>query len=188
MSRPFAQIAPRVPIGRLKWHYQFTPHDENDWDSAQVPVLTTIEWQGQPRKVILWANRNGIMYVLDRINGQFLLGKPFVTVNWMNGFDEHGRPQRVAKKVVDAANPVLPYVATGTFQAGVLTTASDLLFTGVVGDQSVNGYFYALSARTGQMLWKTSLAGPVRGSPITYAVNGKQFVAISAVTLFLRSH
>jgi alcohol dehydrogenase (cytochrome c) len=81
--------------GKLKWHYQFTPHDEFDYDATQVPVLADLTWQGQPRKVMLWANRNGLWYVLDRTNGQFLQGKPFTKVNWMDGFDDKGRPKRV---------------------------------------------------------------------------------------------
>ena len=81
--------------GKLKWHYQFTPHDEFDYDSTQVPVLADIEWQGRPRKVMLWANRNGFWYVLDRATGEFLQGKPFVRVNWAEGIDEKGRPKRV---------------------------------------------------------------------------------------------
>ena len=81
--------------GKLKWHYQFTPHDEFDYDSTQVPVLADITWQGRPRKVMLWANRNGFWYVLDRTNGEFLSGKPFTKVNWAEGFDEKGRPKRM---------------------------------------------------------------------------------------------
>ncbi len=85
-------VALDADTGRLRWHYQFTPHDEMDWDSAQVPVLTDTEWQGRPRKVMLFANKNGLVYVLDRATGQFLAGKPFVELNWMTGFDERGRP------------------------------------------------------------------------------------------------
>jgi len=85
--------------GKLKWYYQFSPHDEFDFDSVQVPVLADMEWRGRPRKVMLWANRNGLMYVIDRSTGQFLLGKPFVEVNSMTGFDEKGRPIRAAGKV-----------------------------------------------------------------------------------------
>ena len=84
-------VALDVDTGKLKWHYQFTPNDEFDWDSVQVPVLADIDWQGQPRKVMLWANRNGFFYVLDRVTGQFLLGKAFVKQNWNVGFD-NGRP------------------------------------------------------------------------------------------------
>ena len=62
-------IALDPDTGTLKWHYQFSPHNEFDWDSAQVPVLADMDWQGRPRKVMLWANRNGMSYVLDRAIG-----------------------------------------------------------------------------------------------------------------------
>ena len=85
-------VALDADTGKLKWHYQFSPHNEFDWDATQVPVLADIQFQGRPRKVMLWANRNGMFYVLDRTSGQFLLGKPFTKVNWLKGFDEKGRP------------------------------------------------------------------------------------------------
>ena len=75
-----------------RWHYQFTPHDRYDYDAVQVPVLADINWNGGPVKAMLWANRNGNFYVLDRITGRFLMGKAFVKVNWLSGFDERGRP------------------------------------------------------------------------------------------------
>src|SRR3954454_3535001 len=78
--------------GKLKWHYQFSPHNEFDWDAAQIPVLADILWNGRARKVMLWANRSGMFYVLDRATGEFLLGKPFVKLNWATGFDKTGRP------------------------------------------------------------------------------------------------
>src|SRR6185437_8719149 len=78
--------------GKLKWYYQFTPEDEYDYDATQVPVLADIDWNGQPRKVMLFANRNGFFYVLDRVTGKFLLGKPFVKVTWATGIDENGKP------------------------------------------------------------------------------------------------
>jgi alcohol dehydrogenase (cytochrome c) len=246
--------------GKLKWHYQFTPHDQMDYDSTQVPILADVQWQGRPRKVMLWANRNGVAYVLDRVTGEFLLGKPFVRVNWMEGFDKQGRPQRVPGKiptregelimptVLGATNwaPAsfspktgLFYVSvwenTGTIAvsgggrgpqrgvpgtggtpmgqamltpnlkkedegygavrafdphtlekkwefkmnditwAGVLTTASDLLFSG-----GKEGYFFALDARNGDLLWKIALGGQVNSGPMSYSVNGKQFVTIAA--------
>ena len=73
--------------GKLKWHFQFTPHDEFDYDSTQVPVLADIVWQGRPRKVVLWANRNGFWYVLDRATGEFLSGRPFAKVTWTESLD-----------------------------------------------------------------------------------------------------
>ena len=86
-------VALDADTGRLKWHYQFTPHDRYDYDSVQVPVLADITWRGAPLKAMVWANRNGNFYVLDRETGKFLVGKPFVKVNWMDTFDERGRPE-----------------------------------------------------------------------------------------------
>jgi alcohol dehydrogenase (cytochrome c) len=87
-------IALDADTGKLKWHYQFTPGDEYDWDATQVPVLVDMEWQGRPRKLMLWANRNGFFYVLDRVTGQFLLGKPFVKQTWAFEIDRNGRPMK----------------------------------------------------------------------------------------------
>ena len=252
-------VALDADTGALKWHYQFTPHDELDYDSTQVPVLVDIEWQGRPRKVMLWANRNGLAYVLDRISGEFLLGKPFVKVNWTNGFDKNGRPVRVPGKVptpegsyitptfrgatnwaapsyspttglfyvpawentaliaIEGQAPRIPGVGgTGSVPqgqvsltpntkkedegfgviraidprtldkkwefkmnditwAGVLTTASDLVFGG-----GKEGYFFALDARTGALLWKAALGGQINSGPMSYAVDGKQYVTIAA--------
>jgi alcohol dehydrogenase (cytochrome c) len=67
-----------------------------------------------------------------------------------------------------------------TFTSGVLTTASDLVFTGTFGGALVDRYFHALDARTGQMLWRTAMAGSVRGSPMTYSIGGKQYIAVAA--------
>src|SRR5579863_7493838 len=71
-------LALDADTGKLKWYYQFTPHDTMDYDSTQVPVLADFEFKGKPRKAMLWANRNGVFYVLDRTTGEFLLGKPFI--------------------------------------------------------------------------------------------------------------
>ena len=249
-------VALDATTGRLKWYYQFTPHDDMDWDATQVPVLADIEWQGRPRKVMLWANRNGIMYTLDRTTGQFLKGQPFVKVNWLSGFDEKGRPMRVPGKVAtEEGSEIYPTVlgatnwyppsfspSTGYFYipgwenagtinylgrrskdlgitpmadvkllpnvrtdddgygiirafdpktgdkkweykmgdttwGGVLTTASDLLFGG-----GREGYFFALNAKTGELLWKASLGGQINNAAMSYAVNGKQYIAIAAGT------
>jgi len=261
----------------LRWHYQFTPNDPYDYDSVQIAVLADITWQQKPLKAMLWANRNGNFYVLDRASGKFLLGKPFVKVNWMSGFDEKGRPLQTPQP---AGQPTWPGNQGGTnwyspsfsprtglfyvtawedyatiyrreFQeyvpgrvfgggggrqllpvpgapgvrigrttpinnwtdaaghssviaidpntgaskwkfaqfdmsdSGVLTTASDLLFTG-----GREGYFYALDARTGEMLWKASLGGQIANGPITYMVDNKQYVSTisgnSLITFGLR--
>ena len=85
-------VALDADSGALKWHFQFTPHDPYDYDSANVPVLVDMDWNGTPAKLMLWANRNGFFYVLDRATGEFLKGFPFVKVNWASGLDHHGRP------------------------------------------------------------------------------------------------
>jgi alcohol dehydrogenase (cytochrome c) len=79
--------------GRLKWHFQYTPHDLWDWDAQQPPVLVDTTWQGQPRKLLLHANRNGFFYVLDRTTGALLLAKPFVKLlTWAREIGADGRP------------------------------------------------------------------------------------------------
>jgi alcohol dehydrogenase (cytochrome c) len=251
-------VALDVDTGKLAWYYQFTPHDELDYDSTQVPLLADIEWHGSPRKVMLWANRNGILYVLDRVTGEFLFGKPFVKHNWWAGFDAHGRLQRVPGMEVTKEPKVFhPHVhgatnwappafspRTGLFYvshwensgivalegqfpqpvgihrrqtamgqvnlepffnnddeaygviraydpntldpvwehrmaditwAGVLSTAGDLVFGG-----GREGYFLALDARTGELLWRASVGGQINSAPISYAVGGRQHVAIAA--------
>ncbi|MBS0393167.1 MAG: PQQ-dependent dehydrogenase, methanol/ethanol family [Proteobacteria bacterium] len=78
--------------GKLKWYFQFTPHDLYDYDATQVPVLVDAVWEGRPRKLLVQANRNGFLYVLDRSDGSFLSAKPFGHVTWATSIDAHGRP------------------------------------------------------------------------------------------------
>jgi alcohol dehydrogenase (cytochrome c) len=79
--------------GRLKWHFQYTPHDVWDWDAQQPPVLVDADWKGQPRRLLLHANRNGFFYVLDRTSGALLLAKPFVKkLTWAREIGGDGRP------------------------------------------------------------------------------------------------
>ena len=79
--------------GRRKWHFQFTPHDVHDYDAQQPIVLVDATWKGEPRKLLLQANRNGYFYVLDRITGEFLSGTPYVkNITWASGLTTDGRP------------------------------------------------------------------------------------------------
>jgi alcohol dehydrogenase (cytochrome c) len=78
--------------GALKWHFQFTPHDVHDWDSTHTPVLFDETIAGQPRKLVAVANRNGFFYVLDRVTGAYLLGRPYTQVTWAKELDANGRP------------------------------------------------------------------------------------------------
>jgi PQQ-dependent dehydrogenase (methanol/ethanol family) len=87
-------IALDAKTGKLKWHYQFTPHDLHDWDATEPLVLADTTYHGRPRKLLLQANRNGFVYVLDRTNGEFLFAKPFVKkMNWASGYGSDGKPQ-----------------------------------------------------------------------------------------------
>jgi alcohol dehydrogenase (cytochrome c) len=86
-------LALEAKTGKLRWYYQFTPHDVHDWDAQEPPVLVDTNWQGQPRKLLLQANRNGFFYVFDRTNGQLLLAKTFLKkMNWAEGIGKDGRP------------------------------------------------------------------------------------------------
>ena len=110
-------LALEPETGRLRWHYQFTPHDLHDWDANQTPMLVDAQFHGPPRKLLVQGNRNGFSYVLDRLIGKVLLAEPFVTnVTWASGIGGDGRPllapgnqptqegQRVCPAVAGAAN------------------------------------------------------------------------------------
>jgi alcohol dehydrogenase (cytochrome c) len=82
--------------GKLKWYYQFTPHDLWDWDATQTSVLVDATWQGKPRKLMLHANRNGFFYVFDRTDGTLLLAKQFIKMlTWASGIGSDGRPVKL---------------------------------------------------------------------------------------------
>ncbi len=85
-------VALHVDDGTLAWHFQFTPHDVHDWDANQIPVLVDHQFEGQPRQLMFWANRNGFYYVLDRRTGEFLHASSFVKQNWARSIDPNGRP------------------------------------------------------------------------------------------------
>ncbi len=86
--------------GQLKWHFQFTPHNVWDWDAQQPTVLIDTTWEGKPRKLLVQASRNGFFYVLDRTDGKFLLGKPFVNnLTWARELGSDGRPVLVPGQV-----------------------------------------------------------------------------------------
>ncbi|MEO5742850.1 MAG: PQQ-binding-like beta-propeller repeat protein [Vicinamibacterales bacterium] len=95
-------LALEATTGKLRWHYQFTPHDLWDWDAEEPPVLIDAVFQGRPRKLLLQANRNGFFYVLDRTDGKVLLARPFVQkLTWASGIGPDGRPQLVPGNTPD---------------------------------------------------------------------------------------
>ena len=244
-------VALDADTGEMEWYFQFTPHDIHDWDAVQIPVLADAMFDGRERKLMLWPNRNGFYYTLDRETGEFLVGKPFAKQTWAEGLDKNGRPIRrpntapsvegtvVSPPAGGAANYwspsysprtglvyVMAYDGEAKFfirddeyeagerftgggqvqtqpldndvsavraivpqtgdirweyrvqpksRSGLLTTASDLLFGG-----TEDGYFFALDAVTGKELWHLSTGGSVNSAPISYAVDGKQYVTIQA--------
>ncbi len=232
--------------GKLKWHFQFTPHDLYDWDATEPLVLINERYRGRDRKLMLQANRSGFFYVLDRTNGEFLLGTPFVKrLTWASAIDAKGRPileksatptpagVRACPQVRgatnwystaynpftklfyvmavedctlyrkaglggylpfrDPANPPEKYlraldIETGKTvweikqvgppeanYSGVLSTAGGLVFYGETG-----GDFAAVDAKSGKTLWSFPTGQQWKASPMTYQINGKQYVAIAA--------
>ncbi len=106
-------LTPRT--GALKWYFQFTPHDTHDWDAQEPLLLIDEEFQGRPRKLLIQGNRNGFFYVLDRTNGQFLLGEPFVNQTWAAGIDDSGRPIVLpGSDPTDAGSDVCPAIRGAT--------------------------------------------------------------------------
>ncbi len=108
-------VALDADTGKLKWHFQFTPHDVHDWDATHVPVLVDAPVRGAPRKLALVANRNGFYYVLDRLSGQFMAGAQFAKQTWAQGLDDRGKPVLLPGKDPTAeGNPVYPGMHGGT--------------------------------------------------------------------------
>ncbi len=87
-----SMVALQGSTGKLLWYFQSEPGDTHDWDAVQVPVIADRTVNGQEDRRVVWANRNGFYYVLDRTTGAFLRGVPFVQENWAKGLDAHGRP------------------------------------------------------------------------------------------------
>jgi alcohol dehydrogenase (cytochrome c) len=78
--------------GKLSWAFQPSPHDTHDWDAVEIPVLANVTWEGQPRKVLMQASRNGYFFVIDRVTGKSLLTTTFGPVNWSLGVGKNGEP------------------------------------------------------------------------------------------------
>jgi alcohol dehydrogenase (cytochrome c) len=88
-----SMVAVDLDTGKLKWYFQFTPHDVMDWDGAEIPVLVDARFDGKMRKLLVQADRNGFYYILDRATGEFLHGNRFATqLNWASGLTPQGRP------------------------------------------------------------------------------------------------
>jgi alcohol dehydrogenase (cytochrome c) len=238
--------------GKLKWYFQFTPHDLFDYDAVETPVLVDATFRGQPRKLVVQANRNGFLYVLDRASGAFLSATPFIDkVNWASAIDDQGRPVRTGLQPTPQGTRICPgfsgatnwyspsynpqtstfyfmaldtcniffskpqefkagqtYYSTGAHRSpgdynqkillaftpgggkpvwryaqagegrsagGTMTTAGGLVF---FGDDTQS--FEAVDALSGKPLWHFNTGQNITASPMTYAVNSKQYVTIAA--------
>jgi PQQ-dependent dehydrogenase (methanol/ethanol family) len=175
-------VALDAATGKRKWHYQFTPGDSHDWDAAEDLILADQVFAGEPRKLLLQADRNGLFYVLDRISGKLLLGKPFVRQTWNRGFDSQGRPI-VAPEAEASPEGAMVYpgiggtnwqapsydAATGTMYLAFSDGGSGFmrapaayepgkLYMGGRGFQSENGEsqvgFRAIDTATGTVRWE----------------------------------
>lgn len=123
-------VALDADTGELRWHFQFTPHDEWDWDAVQVPVLADLEVDGRMQKLLLWGNRNGFYYTLDRTNGEFLVGKAFTKQTWAEGLDDAGRPIKIPNMGPnEEGRKVYPSVQGGTnWYAPVFSPRTELFY------------------------------------------------------------
>lgn len=88
-------VALEAGTGRYVWHYQEVPGDAWDFTATQQIILAELDIDGSERKVLLHAPKNGFFYVIDRTNGRLLSAKPFVEVNWAEGYGDDGRPIEV---------------------------------------------------------------------------------------------
>ncbi len=93
-------LALDADTGKMKWHFQYTPHDVHDWDANQIQVLADLTVGGKPRKALITANRNAFYYVLDRVTGEFLHAAPYAKQTWARGIDPKGRP-----RVIEGTDP-----------------------------------------------------------------------------------
>src|SRR5262245_5365856 len=108
-------VAVDADTGKVRWHYQFTPHDVHDWDATQVPILADLTIAGRPRKAVLWANRNGFFYTLDRETGRPIVAKPFVQTTWAKEIGSDGRPMLLPGHTPDEKGEITcPDITGGT--------------------------------------------------------------------------
>jgi len=85
-------VALNADTGKMVWYFQSSPHDTHDWDSTQPAILIDDVLNGQPRKLIAQAARNGHFFLLDRTNGKAIVSTEYVKTNWALGYDPKGQP------------------------------------------------------------------------------------------------
>jgi alcohol dehydrogenase (cytochrome c) len=107
-------VAIKGSTGQLLWYFQSTPGDTHDWDAVQVPLIADRNADGHDERRVVWANRNGFYYVVDRQTGAFVRGVPFVRENWASGLDAHGHPILAPMTHNPAGQEVFPSARGGT--------------------------------------------------------------------------
>ena len=169
-------LALRPDNGSLAWHFQFTPHDEHDWDANQTPVLIDHEWDGKRRKLLAHPNRNGFLYLLDRESGRFLRGTELAKQTWSDGFTVEGRPlARPAAAPSPTGALVCPDIHGGTnWQSPSYHPETGLLYvmsrdacgvyyrTGHSIDHVETGadnFLRAIELSTGEIKWEIPIPG-----------------------------
>ena len=183
-------LALEPETGKLRWYYQYTPHDLHDWDAQQTPMLIDAEFQGRRRQLLAQANRNGFFYVLDRITGALLLAKPFVEqLTWASGIGPDGRPQVLSggaptpagMKVCPAVEGATNWMSTSyNPEAGlfyVMALEKCVIYskstepwergksfygggTREVPDEPGRKYLRAIDVQTGKIVWQYPQIGP----------------------------
>jgi acido-empty-quinoprotein group A len=172
-------VALNPDTGKMAWYYQFSPHDTHDWDATQVPVLVDGAIDGQPRKLLALANRNGYFFLLDRTNGQNLVVRGFAASNSYLGVDNGQLVPDPAKEGSPGGTLVFPdsdgaanypapsfspdtnlFYVNATDAAGIFYLAADPTDPTGFGRASEwhTGLFtsrlMALDYRTGQVKWE----------------------------------
>jgi PQQ-dependent dehydrogenase (methanol/ethanol family) len=161
--------------GKLKWHYQFTPHDIYDWDATEPPVLVDVMYRGEPRKLLLHADRNGFFYVFDRTNGKLLLSEKFVNrLTWASGIGTDGRPQLLPEGEIrcpeDATNwnatafsPATHLYYVMAYEKCVVKLSTANRGGGRPAEDAAKKFVRALDIETGKIVWENPLVGLTEG-------------------------
>ena len=178
-------LAVDADTGKMKWHFQFTPHDIHDWDATQVPVLFDAEVKGKQRKLVALANRNGFYYLLDRATGEFISGTPYIAQTWAKGLDENGRPIKLPNYDPSPGGTVTnPSYSGGTNWTAPAFDPENKLFyinakemsglftqkgSNILSGDDAYGAVRALDSVTGKLKWEHRMIAPAWISPLATA-------------------
>src|SRR5436309_9488921 len=150
-------LARRPGDGALVWAYQFTPHDNWDYDSNAEMILADLTIKGRPRKVLVHFDKNGFAYTMDRTNGEVLVAEPFVSLNWAKRVDlATGRPVLDSTKLTGASKGDVKYICPSL--EGGKSPASPAAYS------PRTGWFYVSTVNL-CMNYQAEPRGRIRGTP-----------------------